>query len=160
MKKVIFGLLILGIWGLRAYAADLYVPSQYPTIQAGINAATTGDCVWVANGTYTGTSNKNLSWSGKHITVKSVNGPANCVIDCENNGRGFCLDGGQNGSDTISGFTIRNGNVDYGGGIYCSSSSPNIINCIITKNSAWRGGGIVCHFSFPSITNCVIGICT
>lgn len=43
-------------------------------------------------GTYTGTGNKNLTWSSpKHITVRSENGANNCIIDCENSGRGFCL---------------------------------------------------------------------
>ncbi len=79
------------------------------TIQWGINACPNGGTVSVEDGVYTGGGNKNLYWSGKHITVRSVNGPNNCIIDCENSGRGFCFyDTGQNSSDVILGFMIRN----------------------------------------------------
>jgi predicted outer membrane repeat protein len=125
-----------------------------------INAAVTGDTVWVADGTYAGTGNKNLSWSGKHITVRSVNGANNCIIDCENSGRGFYFNStGQTAADRIEGFTIRNGYVagdwpcNSGGGIcYYSYSSSSITNCTISGNSAAYGGGIYCHWdSSPSI---------
>ncbi|MBU1262046.1 hypothetical protein KKG61_04310 [bacterium] len=51
MKKilVLMVFLVVGVGSLVS-AADLYVPGSYPTIQAGINAAVTGDTVWVANG--------------------------------------------------------------------------------------------------------------
>ncbi|MEW6103192.1 MAG: right-handed parallel beta-helix repeat-containing protein [bacterium] len=154
MKKVLYFLVLAAL----GYAADLYVPSQYGTIAAAISAANDGDTVWVADGTYTGTGNKDLSWSGKHITVRSENGPDNCIIDCEHSGRGFYFNSAGN-CGTISGFTIRNGNAVFGGGIRCwDNSSPAITNCIISGNSATNyGGGICCsHFSSPSITNCII----
>ncbi|MDI6752036.1 MAG: carboxypeptidase regulatory-like domain-containing protein [bacterium] len=131
-------------------------------ILAAIQAATTGDTVWVADGTYTGTGNKDLTWTGKQITVRSVNGPANCIIDCQNSGRGFFLNGAGD-CGTISGFTIRNGYVtgafpaNCGGGIFCWYSSPTITNCLISGNSAnYNGGGIFCYISSPQITNCTI----
>jgi outer membrane protein assembly factor BamB len=43
-----------------------------------------------------------------------------------------------------------------GGGIYCSGSSPTIINCDISGNSAYHGGGVYCgdEGSGPIVINC------
>ncbi|MBU2462365.1 hypothetical protein KKH65_05780, partial [bacterium] len=56
------------------------------------------------------------------------------------------------------GFTIRNGSTGNGGGIFYYFSSPSILNCTISGNSATNGngGGIGCLSSSPLITNCVI----
>ena len=51
------------------------------TIQAGIIASSNGDVVFVAAGVYTGVGNKNLSYNGRLITVRSANGPDNCIIE-------------------------------------------------------------------------------
>lgn len=151
---------ILVFWlSMPAFGAGrtLRVPSQYSTISSAILWATNADTVLVADGVYTGTNNKNLSWSGslKHITVKSENGPANCIIDCQGGGRGFYLYQNQNASDVIEGFTIRNGSVSgVGGGIFCYQSSPVIRNNIITGCTATgdTGGGIACEGASPLIT--------
>jgi len=120
------------------------------TIQAGLDAAgATGWTVLVANGTYTGTGNKDLDFSGKAIYLKSVGGAANCPIDCENSGRGFYFHSGETAFAVIEGFTIRNGNAGYwGGGVLCwYSSSPTFTNCTISGNSAYWGGGVSCEDS-------------
>jgi len=112
----------------------------------------------VANDTYKGGGNKDLDFRGKIITVKSENGPANCIIDCEGAGRGFYFDTGEGPNAEVSGFTIRNGYVFNGGGIYIYNGSPTISNCIITDNEATRssGGGIYVGGYYPRITNCTI----
>jgi subtilisin family serine protease len=58
----------------------VHVPGQYPTIQEAIDAATTGGTVVIADGIYTGEGNRDLSFGGKAITVRSENGPENCII--------------------------------------------------------------------------------
>ena len=137
----------------------LRVPSEYQTIQAAIDAALNGGTVLVADGIYTGLGNKNLDLKGKAITVKSENGPENCIIDCENVGQGFYFHSGESFNSVVWGFTLTNGNVTYGGGIHLvNSSSPCIKACIIKQNIAQNsGGGITCDYlSSPSIMGCEI----
>lgn len=149
-----------------AYAAVVRVPADQPTIQEAVNEAHDGDTVIVFDGTWSGRLNKDLTWYGsiKHITVKSANGPENCIIDCENDGRGFDFnETAQDATDVIEGLTIRNAYYVIspiegdGGGIYCNAASPNIVNCIFTGNSAGeRGGGIYCGSgSSPAISDCI-----
>ncbi|MBU0639152.1 MAG: right-handed parallel beta-helix repeat-containing protein [Planctomycetes bacterium] len=145
--------------GPLAYADTLHVPNEYPTIQAAIDAAEPGNTVLVADGVYTGLGNKNLDLCGKAITVESENGPDNCIIDCESDGRGFYFHSNESASAVVGGFTITNGRMVYGGGIRCrDASSPTIIDCTITSNAANRmGGGIHCASgSSPEIVACRI----
>jgi len=142
---------------LQANAADKTVPSPYGTIQAAINACNPGDTVIVADGDYTGANNKNLDISIA-ITIKSLNGPDGCTIDCEGSGRGFYIHGSGASGAVIEGFTIHDGYALNGAGIYIySSCSPTIKNCIFDENDAWytNGGGIHCNSSCsPTIEDC------
>ena len=146
----------------------LYVPDEYGTIQAAIDSATVpGDVVEIADGTYVGTGNKDLDFCGRTITVRSASGnPELCLIDCENEGRGFYFHSGEGPDSIVKGLTIMNGYVDNnspgagdGGGVHCDSySSPTLADCSIVMNTAqFDGGGIHCNFrSSPTIINCTI----
>ncbi|MCK4413553.1 MAG: right-handed parallel beta-helix repeat-containing protein [Candidatus Eisenbacteria sp.] len=134
-------------------ATTLYVPSQYSTIQAAINAAQDGDTVMIADGTYTGPGNRGLDFGGKAITVtSSSHDPELCIIDCQDSGRGFYFHSGEGSGSVVEGMTITNG-VDSYGGIFCTvSSSPTLTNCILSGNSVY---GMFCEqSSSPTITNC------
>jgi len=141
----------------------IYVPDDYPTIQEALFAAHNGDTIVVRDGVWTGTYNKNIDFGGLAVTVRSENGPENCAIDCEGDGRGFYFRFDEGPDSVVDGFTITNGYLEgnnSGGGILCEESSPTITNCTITGNSAvgydGYGGGIAFGNASPSIANCII----
>jgi parallel beta-helix repeat protein len=149
--------------GIEVISA-VYVPDDYSTIQEAIDEADPGDTVIVKDDTYTGSGNVDLDFGGKAITVRSENGPASCIIDCEETPgtRGFYFHSGETSSSVVIGFTIQGGRaigswpINSGGGILCSSSSPIIRGNVITGNSATMGGGIACVSASPAIEGNII----
>ncbi len=181
MKNVIIIIFFLLLApAICARGAELLVPSQYPTIQAAINAAIDDDTVIIAPGTYSGSGNRDIDFLGKAITIRSETGPENCIIDCQGTEgerhRGFYFHSNENANSVISGLTIINGygplipglydDISVAGGIYCYNSSPTIDNCIIRSNQAisdflfprfdgGHGGGMYNKDSNPTLTNCI-----
>ncbi len=125
----------------------LHVPSQYTTIQAAIAAASPGDTVLVADGTYSGPGNRDIDYLGKAITVRSENGPQNCIVDCQgsasNPHRGFRFSHHETSTAVLDGFTIQSGYAPNegspcyysGGAVLCrDNANPTIRNCLIRAN--------------------------
>ncbi len=158
MRLWLLVLCILLVFGppTAAIAAVIHVPADQPTIQAGIDAAATGDTVLVADGTYTGPGNRDLDFHGKSITVTSENGPQACIIHCQELGRGFHFHSGEDGNAVLNGISIGNGNISGGGGgiLIENWSAPEISNCVINGCDAGYGGGVAA--SGGLITDCVI----
>ena len=148
---------VLGIVGM-AFGTIINVPGGYSTIQAGINAATDGDTVLIADGTYQGAGNKNLDFGGREIVVMSSGGADNCIIDCQMSGRGFYFHSGETNAAKLRGIAIYNGSNAYSGGINITNSSPTIEYCVIkgcvSQNS--YGGGIYVSHGNPEIINCTL----
>ena len=136
-------------------AADIInVPADQPTIQAGIDAASDGDEVVVAPGTY----NEVINFNGKAITLRSLDGPDVTIIDGTglNNSVVKCISG--EGLDTVlDGFTITAGNADFGGGMYNFGSSPTVANCTFSGNASVGLGGAMANLeNSPSLVlNCL-----
>jgi parallel beta-helix repeat protein len=128
-----------------APATTIQVPANQPTIQAGINAANNGDVVLVAPGTYF----ENINFYGKAITVKSSGGAKVTIIDGGNVTSVVTFDSGEGLNSILGGFTIQHGSaLNEGGGIYIYSSSPTVVDNIVTENTAGNGGaGIAVTFS-------------
>lgn len=136
------------------------VPGDQASIQAGIDMSTNGDTVLVAEGIYS----ENINFKGKSITVGSLflvdsddTHIQNTIIDGGASGHVVKFSSGESSSSILIGFTIRNGKDDYGGGIFCSNSSPRISNVMIHSNvSEYSGGGIHCYSSNPILERVVI----
>jgi hypothetical protein len=143
-----------------SFSRIIIVPDSAPTIQGGLNLASSGDTVLTRPGEY----RENLTWPNRDgIKLYSFLGPDSTIINGESNGRviyfpsgitrateirGFKITGGKAnsgagiysaGSPTIAGnkisFNVCSGGRDYGGGIFCGSgTSPLIIGNEITEN--------------------------
>ena len=148
--------------GLSADCADPNgMDGPKATIQAAVDAAAPGDLVVVADGVYTGDGNGDIDFGGKAITVRSANGPAQCVIDCQGSEsdphRAFHFHSGELSDSQVVGFTIQGGYALAGGGILCDDSSPTLSKIILSGNVGEYGGGaIACYGSSPAIVNCLI----
>ncbi|MEY5061074.1 MAG: hypothetical protein RIS45_995, partial [Planctomycetota bacterium] len=119
----------------RSYAAELIVPTQYPTIQAAINAAVSGDIITVRQGIY----NERLDIGGRNITLRSLLGPTATIIDPQGV-PGVVIestDAAANGW-VLQGFTIRNG---LDSALYVSGVTATVRSCKFINNQASRGGG-------------------
>lgn len=138
---------------------------DYETIQEGLAAASAGDTVVVAAGTYSGPHNRDLDLMGKTVLLTSESGVSMTVIDCESEGPGLRFDGGETPAARVEGVTILNGGApgNFGGGIFCSAgSSPTVAGCALTDCAApFLGGGIYCEDgSSPVLTGLVVTGCT
>jgi hypothetical protein len=127
IKRLIFSLLITAYLPVVSSATIIHVPADFPTIQAAIDSTSNGDTVMVAPGTYTGGGNQNISTGGKAITVTTSGGPLVTVIDGSIIERGFDINGGEDSTTILEGFTIFNSYC----GVYCDSSAPTVRNMII-----------------------------
>ncbi|NQU32538.1 MAG: T9SS type A sorting domain-containing protein [Bacteroidetes bacterium] len=143
---------------------------DHTIIQEAINQATEGDTVLVWPGTYV----ENINFTGKNITVASLNLTTadsiykhNTIINGNQNGTCVLVNNGETDA-ILHGLTITNGSgfehtegIFYGGGIYLASNNTLVvINCIITNNFSSAAGGGICtgmyselHLSGTSIFN-------
>jgi parallel beta-helix repeat protein len=122
----------------------------FATIQDGIDAADSpGGVVHVAEGTYT----ENIILT-EGIAVLGA-GAAGTIIDGGGTGP-VVLTNNLTSATIFDGFTVTNGNTDYGGGMRNDSSSPRVSNCIFEGNTASnRGGGMYnLNSSSPTVTGC------
>lgn len=130
------------------FAEIIHVPAEYGSIQGAINAANDRDTVLVQPGVYheqIDYISKNLVIGSRYLLTGESRYVSETIIDAGNDGRPATFEGGENGSAVLKGFTLRNGNVYHGGGVYCRRSSPTLDGLIITGNHTGEdGGGIYC----------------
>jgi nitrous oxidase accessory protein NosD len=130
----------------------IHVPADQPTIQSAINAASNGDTVLVAPGTYI----ENINFNGKAITVTGSGGPSVTIIDGGQRGSVVTFFSGEGLGSVIKGFTIQNGTSQpdhfyEGSGIFVGNSSPTITGNAIINNGGCDGLGIGVSSGSPVI---------
>jgi predicted outer membrane repeat protein/parallel beta-helix repeat protein len=145
--KLFVSIIVLVVSAVSVEATTRYVPSQYSTIQAAINACNNGDTVIVADETYY----ENINFNDKAIVVMSENGPTATTI--HGTGIGDVVVGAT--GSTIQGFTITgSGDARYDCGIQAwFSATMTIRENIITGN--WLGIG-TSNYHEPLIENNLI----
>jgi hypothetical protein len=147
--------LLAGCVTCAAHAETLLVPEEYPTIQAAIDASADGDEIVVADGVYTGDGNRDMDFGGRDITVRSANGPEDCIIDLQGSpdephrAFTFVFEGPEGGAEgVVAGFTIQNGWTEFGGGAVLISDDslspgcPTFESCVFRNNTAGVGGAV------------------
>lgn len=141
VQSAIYVLLTLLMLLPAAQATTFKVPDDHSTIQGAINAATSGDMVWVAQGTYL-----------ERLTLRAgvrLEGGFKSDFSARNwNAWPSIVDGGAGGSvvtgasgATLDGFTLRNGQAARGGGLYIDRAAMTIRNNTIEDNKASVAGG-------------------
>jgi hypothetical protein len=125
-------------------ATILHVPSEYATIQAGIDASVSGDTVLVSDGLYS----EHLNFLGKGIFVKSENGPLATVVNLDIPGVPMVtFANGEDSMSVLEGFSLA-GDESYWG-IYCSGTSPTIYGNVISAQEI----GILAEYGQPTVRN-------
>jgi len=116
-------------------AAILNVPSTYATISAALTAASAGDTIRLADGTYTAAGDLTLRIA-KSVTIDSVNGAASTIVDCGGFGQ-FVSSTSGSLTHTIEGLTIRNPSNDA---LAFNSPSSAVFNsCVFSGLSGVTG---------------------
>ena len=145
-------------------AVVIHVPGDQPTVQAGLDAASPGDSVLLASGTYTwteegsGTVDGLIAMRSGVILAGSESDPSAVILDAEHLGRVFnCVDCGS--GTRIANLTITGGSADHGGGLRLLGSPMSIDNCRITANSvSGNGGGFdIMGSTGAAMTWCILG---
>ncbi len=129
-------------------------------IQWAMDAAAANDTVLVSNGAYRATGAvDNVVAFEKNLTLVSVNGPGDTVIDGQAASRCVWL----RYDSALDGFTLSNGFAACGAGVYMQNCTGTVTNCWMVDNvctgvtsSFIAGAGIALDGGNPLATDCRI----
>jgi len=161
INRIHYALILIFFSTYNISAGTIHVPADQPTIQAGLNAASFGDTVMVAPGTYF----ENIIWPEVDGIKLIGAGRDNTIIDGNDQASVIRIDALNiiGNATLLKGFTITNGNAlppwpeSQGGGIYIYDSDPILEDLTIIGNTADDfGGGLYVWLCAPIIRNTLI----
>ena len=122
-----------------ALSSTLHVPDEYPTVQEAIDAATAGDEVVLAAGTYT----DSFMFKEDHVVVRSAEGPSKTIIDGSGAMAYALAYFPPFSSGELHGVTIRNHDHPYTGAVTIKRCVATVANCIFEDNQNYFAGSAV-----------------
>lgn len=133
-------------------------PQPFPTIQAAVDAAASGDTVLLPSGVYSGEGNRNVTVMGKDVRIVGEGGAQQCTIDIGAGARAFWFEGSAVSPATLlRGITLRAGGGPHmsGGAVICfDGAQPTIEECVFTECQASSGGGLA-YFGPGLVRDCL-----
>ncbi|MCP4833725.1 MAG: hypothetical protein GY895_03080 [Phycisphaera sp.] len=154
-SELIVGLMATALGTTMSTADTLIVPSEFPTIQAAIFAASDGDTIAVQPGEYS----ESIFVVGVELEIVAVGGPGSATIDSANAGPCVSINGVGSAGTVLDGFVVRNGaSRTLGGGLLIAGvDGVSIRNCTFqTNHSDEDGGGAgVAEDATASFTDCI-----
>jgi pectin methylesterase-like acyl-CoA thioesterase len=128
---------------------------DFPTIQDAIDNTFWGDTIELSTGTFSGPGNQNVYFSEIDVTLRGdTDLPFNHRIDCGGTSRAFTFGSGSGPATVLEGLWITNASTVFGAGVNISGSSPTILDCVFSSNSASIGGAMICNQSSSTISGC------
>ncbi len=134
---------------------------DFPTIQAALDAASSGDVIQLGDGVFTGPGNRDLNSNFLDVDIISMSGdPDLCIIDCQGSAGDphFGISYGTNPASMIlRGITItRAYSGTSGGAIRTDYCGVQVSDCIFSNNTTLSRGGAVSAIGAytPSFENC------
>ena len=134
----------------------LTTSTPFATLSEAFNKSVIRDTIELTSGTYAGANNRDLNFGGVDRIIRSTDGAAATIIDCENQKQAFIFENGETDSTIISGITIQNGSAENGGAVDIDGADPIFDGVIFMDNSASTSGGAVyASNSNAEFVNCV-----
>jgi predicted outer membrane repeat protein len=143
-----------------ALANTWSVPGDFSGIQEALDAASSGDTVFVGPGTYAAPFVFQMN-----CKLISTDGPATTIIDGSGTSASLVEMIHKNETTMLQGFTIRgadggtpvsqDGTLIVGGGLRILAGGPVIDDCIFEDNHSGYGGAIHSGGSTATISNCI-----
>ncbi len=161
LRLAVSAVAIHALLAVPALAATLRVPADYPTIQAAINAVTSGaapdgSVVDVQAGVYQ--EAPIIAGTPKSITIRGVSGSGATIVDASLANLPALRVYVASGAVRLEGLTFRGGvgGPGTGGGFTFQESSPTLVDVVFENNRAMDGAGGIVFKSSPTFSHCEI----
>ncbi len=154
-------MLALAALAATATAGTIHVDwnggGDYTTLWAANTAASDGDTILVAPGTYSGAQNTEVNLYAKNLVFESEGGPEATIIDGESSHGGFYITNGQDSTTVVRGFTFLNCYRPSNGAAFeISNTAPIVEDCVFEACSSGSNGGALAFYASSTVVrDCV-----